>query len=315
MRPAGILVVDKPAGITSRAAAVRAGAVAGATRSGHAGTLDPLATGVLVVCLGRATLLSRFLAGGAKVYRAVALLGMETDTYDVDGEVVAAAGASGVTAAEVSSEVSRLTGELTQEPPPFSAVKHEGKALHRYARSGVEVPPKPRAVYVRSIEIEALEPAGELSRATLLVECGPGTYIRSLVSDLGRALGCGACVEALRRLRSGCFSIEDAVGLDALESGEASLGVSMLSMEEATAFMDTIEVGADAAEALGMGKPLTRPMAPNRDVLEGATRVLDASGKLLAVLGPPRPGDPGEVLGRAMRVIRPAAGNEDHETA
>jgi len=301
--------------MTSRAAAVRAGALAGAARSGHAGTLDPLATGVLVVCLDRATLLSRFLAGGTKVYRAVALLGMETDTYDVDGEVVSTSDASGVTAAEIASESARLTGELTQEPPPFSAVKHEGKALHRYARAGVEVRPKLRAVSVRSIELEGLEPGGELSRATLLVECGPGTYVRSLVSDLGRALGCGACVEELRRLRSGCFTLEGAFGLGELESGEASLEGSMLSMEEATSFMETIEVGADAAAAVRMGKPLTRQMAPGWDALEAPVRVLDGKGTLLAVLGPRRPGDPEEVLGRALRVIRPAAGNEDHEAA
>lgn len=308
LRPAGILVLDKPGGVTSRAAAVRAGSIAGAEKCGHAGTLDPLATGVLVVCLGRATLLSRFLAGGAKTYRAVALLGVRTDTYDVEGTVISTSGSPSVTGDDIIRESGKLTGEYLQDPPPFSAVKHLGRPLHRYARAGIQVKARQRPVSVTSIELERLERGdGGPSRATLLIECGPGTYVRSLVNDLGAALGCGACVEELRRLRSGRFLLEDAIRLEDLGSaGEARR--AMLSMEEATDRMETLTLGPDGASDVGMGKPLTGAMAPGRGRLDGPVRALDGEGNLLAVLGPPREDDPGEILGRSLRVIRPVTG-------
>lgn len=309
MASAGILVVDKPGGITSRAAADRAGRAAGARRSGHAGTLDPLATGVLVVCLDRATLLSRFLAGGDKVYSAVALLGVETDTFDVDGRVSATADASRVSPADVRRAARGLTGDITQEPPPYSAVKHEGRPLHSYARAGVAVRPAPREVRVDWMELEGLETRGDRARASLTIGCGPGTYVRRLVSDLGSALGCGACVEELRRLRSGPFDSGGAVELGALESGETGAEECLLSMEEATAWMPTVEVGRRAALDISMGKPLSADMGAGERRLTGPARVIDDDGRLVAVLGPPRAEDPESLLGRPLRVIRPSTGD------
>lgn len=314
MRPAGILVVDKPGGLTSRAAAELAASLAGADKSGHTGTLDPLATGVLVVCLGRATLLARFLSGGAKVYRTVALLGVRTDTYDVEGTVLATSDSTSVAAEDIIRQAAGLTGRLAQQPPPYSAVKHMGRPLHSYARAGVEVPSRPRIVSVESIRLESFAREADGARATLLIECGPGTYVRSLVRDLGEALGCGACVERLRRLRSGRFSLDQAVGLERLRSAE-SAGRFILSMEDATDDMETVRLGPESASAVAMGKPLRREMAPGAGRIAVPTRVLDGHGNLVAVLGPPRRDDPEEIIGRALRVIRPVGGNGRDDTS
>jgi len=200
--PEGVLVLDKPPGITSRQAAATVGRLAGNVKSGHTGTLDPLATGVLVVCLGRATLLTRFLSGGAKEYEAVALLGIDTDTYDVDGAVVQKRDTSGLGLEEIIAVTDDFEGRIQQLPPSFSAVKHKGRPMYQYARAGVDIEQRPRTVNVESVEVTSLSDADNQVRFGIKIICGPGTYVRSLVHDIGERLGCGACVAELRRLRS-----------------------------------------------------------------------------------------------------------------
>ena len=313
MPPDGILILDKPAGITSRQAVARVATLAGGVKAGHAGTLDPLATGVLVVCLGRGTLLAAYLAGGTKEYRVEALLGVETDTYDTDGKVVSTRDAYGVTGGALEDAVSELRGTTKQVPPPYSAVKVNGKPLYRYARRGEEVAAKERAVRVDSIELTDLSDGPRGRVATIDIRCGPGTYVRSLVHDLGERLGCGACVSSLVRVRSGPYALEDAVTLHELERelGEA-IAARLVTLEEATADMPTLALSGEQALAVTMGKPIEEGSA--EPPCSGVFRIVDGSGALLALYGPPRGEDEG-LSARAVRVVRPHNEAKSHEAA
>jgi tRNA pseudouridine55 synthase len=218
--PDGILNLNKPRGPTSHDIVDRVRALTGIRRVGHAGTLDPLASGVLLVCTGRATRVSEYLMAGQKVYRARVRLGIATDTYDAEGQVVAEAPAE-VSRAQVDTALTHFRGTITQVPPTYSALKHEGTPLHRLARRGVEVERlsllKARQVEVYGLELTAWEPP----ECTLEVICSPGTYVRALAHDLGEALGCGAHLAGLIRLASGDFRLEDAVTLEKLTQAAA----------------------------------------------------------------------------------------------
>ena len=306
----GVLVLDKPPGITSRQAAATVGRLAGNVKSGHTGTLDPLATGVLVVCLGRATLLTRFLSGGAKEYEAVALLGIDTDTYDVDGAVVQKRDTSGLGLEEINAVTNDFEGRIQQLPPPFSAVKHKGRPMYQYARAGVDIEQRPRTVNIESVEVTSLSDADNQVRFGIKIICGPGTYVRSLVHDIGERLGCGACVAELRRLRSGIFSIEQAISLDKLDSAEIDITKSILSVEKATEGMPSVQVGEEGAIAVGQGKPLqlewvSDVLSEDRGIPRCTFRVLDSAGMLLAIYGTRRAEDGQEIVARPIRVLRP----------
>jgi tRNA pseudouridine55 synthase len=211
----GILVVDKPAKLTSAAVVALVRRALGGRRAGkvgHTGTLDPLATGVLPLVLGEATKLATHLLADEKAYDAELELGVETDTLDADGAVTARApeAAARVTEAQLREALARATGEIGQVPPMYSAVKHQGRSLHQLAREGAEIERAPRRVTIHRLELRAWAPP----RATISIDCTKGTYVRVLVADLGRALGCGAHLTALRRTRSGPFAIADATPLD-----------------------------------------------------------------------------------------------------
>jgi tRNA pseudouridine55 synthase len=187
--------------------------VAGQRKVGHAGTLDPMATGVLLVCLGQATRVAEYLMAGRKRYRATIVLGETTDTYDADGEVVHSGGRTDFGQAEIEAALNRFVGSIEQMPPLYSALKRNGQALHKLARQGKTVELEPRPVEIDEIVLlDWTEPA-------LIVEvaCSPGTYVRSLAHDLGQALGSGAHLGTLVRLGSGRFNLEDAVSLERLE--------------------------------------------------------------------------------------------------
>lgn len=209
--PAGILNLNKPSGLTSHDVVDRVRALTGLRRIGHAGTLDPLATGVLLVCVGPATRVSEYLMAGRKVYRACARLGVTTDTYDADGQVIARSPVE-VGCTQVQAMLPPFRGVILQVPPMYSAVKHRGEALYRLARRGIQVERKPRPVKVFRLELTAWRQ----DEITLEIACSPGTYVRALVHDLGQALGCGACLTALTRLASGSFRIEDSATLKEL---------------------------------------------------------------------------------------------------
>ena len=209
----GILNLNKPRGPTSHDIVNRVRALTGIRRVGHAGTLDPLATGVLLICIGRATRVAEYLMAGRKVYRACVQLGVTTDTYDAEGQVVSEVkGVPQVDRDRIESVLADFRGTISQVPPMYSAIKHKGTPLHRLARQGIEVRREPRQVEIFRLELTTWKPPD----FTLEVECSSGTYVRSLAHDLGQALACGAHLTGLTRLASGEFRQEASVSLEEL---------------------------------------------------------------------------------------------------
>jgi len=216
-----VLVVDKPVGPTSFTVVRQIRRAAGVRRVGHGGTLDPLASGVLPVCLGEATKLAPFLLEADKEYDVTIRLGVETDTDDAGGAVTATGDASSVTAAAVEEALARFRGRIEQVPPAFAAIKRDGRPLYDYARAGERVEVAPRVVILHAIDVVAFTGPDDLR---LAVHCSKGTYVRALARDLGRALGVGAHVTALRRTRSGPFSLAQARPLSDILDGLAPPG-------------------------------------------------------------------------------------------
>ncbi len=212
----GIVIVDKPAGWTSQDVTARLRRVFGTRRIGHGGTLDPMATGVLPVFVGRATRAVEFFEHAEKTYEAVLRLGIETDTEDMSGTVLRQSGVR-VSEQAFCAVLSRFRGEITQVPPMYSAIKINGQKLYQIARAGKEVARPSRTVTV--FELECLEFSAD--RAKLRVRCSKGTYIRTLCKDIGAALGCGGCMESLRRTAAGSYTLHDAVPLAALLESDA----------------------------------------------------------------------------------------------
>lgn len=209
----GILNINKPPGKTSYGVVAMVKRLSGERRVGHSGTLDPDATGVLPVCLGHGTRIVEFLMDTTKVYRAEIELGITTDTYDGSGKILKKSDPSCVSKQLVETALEAFRGTIRQTPPMYSALKHRGKPLYTLARAGISIARKSRTVKVHRLELVAWEPPV----ATVEVECGKGTYIRSLAHDLGQALGCGAHLKSLVRTRYGIFDIKDAVNMTQLE--------------------------------------------------------------------------------------------------
>ena len=212
----GLVIVDKPAEWTSHDVVAQMRRLAGTRKVGHAGTLDPMATGVLVVGVGKATRLLGHLALTEKTYRATIRLGQSTDTDDAEGEITATASAAGVTDADLRAAIETLTGEIMQVPPQVSAIKVNGRRAYRMARKGEDVELAARPVTVREFTVEDVRREGELVDVDAVVTCSSGTYIRALARDLGAALGTGGHLTALRRTRVGPYGLERARTLDQL---------------------------------------------------------------------------------------------------
>lgn len=213
----GIINAIKPAGTSSFAVVSRIRSLSGVRRVGHAGILDRGASGVLPVCIGRATRVIQFMLDARKSYRARVLLGITTDTYDADGSIVAERDCSGVNRRRLEEIISAFIGRIDQVPPVYSALKKDGTRLHRLARAGVDVDLEPRKVDIYGIDLTCWEPP----HFSIDVECGRGTYIRSLAHDIGSTLGCGAHLVSLVRTRYGVFDIADGFTLDVIESSFA----------------------------------------------------------------------------------------------
>jgi tRNA pseudouridine55 synthase len=275
----GLVVVDKPAGVTSHDVVARLRRIYGLRRVGHAGTLDPDATGVLLVGLGRATRLLRFLAETGKVYRGEVAFGVATDTLDAAGAETARHPMPALTQAELEAVVPRFLGTVAQIPPMVSAVKVEGRRLHERARAGEVVEREPRTVRIDRIDVEAFTP-GEYPRARVLVECGSGTYIRSLAADLGEALGGCAHLACLRRLRVGPFAVEEAWTVDEIAGSPAKV---LLPLVEAVRHLPRIDVDAETARGVAHGAvfPVTAWAGPGGD--PGPLAVVGPDGRLLAL--------------------------------
>jgi len=210
----GVLLLDKPAGMTSNAALQKAKWLLQALKAGHTGTLDPFATGLLPLCFGEATKFSQYLLDADKTYRAELRLGVRTTTGDPEGEVVESRPVEAIDIARVEAVLPRFLGDILQIPPMHSALKRDGQPLYKLARKGIEVDRAARKVSVHDIEIVSLD----ATSLVLRVHCGKGLYVRTLAEDIGTALGCGASLSALRRESVGPFHIDDAIGLAELEA-------------------------------------------------------------------------------------------------
>lgn len=209
----GILNINKPSGPTSFHIVSLVKRLSGERRVGHAGTLDPMATGVLPVCLGQGTRMVQFLIDNTKTYRAEIELGVATDTYDAQGRITQQGDLSGISRSQLESELASFCGLIYQVPPMYSALKFQGKPLYKLARAGITVERRSRPVKIHHLELMDWQPP----LATIEVVCGRGTYIRSLAHDLGQRLGCGAYLKSLTRLRYGLFDIREAVSVPQLE--------------------------------------------------------------------------------------------------
>lgn len=248
----GVLLLDKPQGLSSNHALQAARRLLNAAKAGHTGTLDPMATGLLPLTFGEATKFSQMLLDADKTYEAVVQLGVETDSGDAEGRVVATHPVA-VTEAAVVEVLSRFRGDIEQVPPMYSALKRDGKALYEYAREGIELEREARRVTIHALELLAFD--GD--RFGIRVACSKGTYIRTLAMDIGAALGCGAHLCALRRTRIGAFDVSEAVTLERLEAAPADERDALLAPVDAlVGEFDVVALTAEEATWLLQGRTL-----------------------------------------------------------
>ncbi len=299
----GLLLVDKPAGWTSHDVVARVRRLAGTRRVGHAGTLDPMATGVLVLGVGRGTKLLTFLVGCDKAYAATIRLGQATVTDDAEGEVTGGGPVDGVRAEDLRAAVRRLTGEIEQVPSAVSAIKVDGRRSYARVRGGEQVELPARPVTIHRFDVLEARP-GEVDGTAVLdvdvhVEVSSGTYVRALARDLGAALGCGGHLISLRRTRVGGFDLSRCHTVEALERAAAAGGLPLVALGAAArAALPVREVTDAQARALGYGQrlPSAQPGRP------GPVAALAPDGVLVAVL------DESQPTTRSLAVLAPAAG-------
>ncbi len=289
----GLLNVNKPSGPTSHdiVAGVRRGT--GERRVGHAGTLDPLAEGVLVLALGPATRLAEYLTASRKSYLADVVLGVSTDTYDAQGRVVEQRPLPpDLSRDAVETALHAFRGPVEQVPPVYSAIKVGGKSAHARARAGEEVTLKPRLVTIYDLQMLSFEPP----HVRLAVTCSPGTYVRSLAHDLGRTLGCGAMLSALTRTASGHFRLEDAADWEALQSAfeDGSWRDYLLPPDLALDGVPRVVLDRDGVEHVRHGRPV-----PAGEVVAGPGRAYLPDGRFVAVLS----GDPARGVWHPKKVF------------
>lgn len=277
--PSGLLLVDKPAGISSAAVVARTRRVLGGVKAGHTGTLDPFATGLLPLCLGEGTKLASYLTDADKTYEGVIRLGVTTDTLDRTGAITGTYAVPEFDNSTLEAVAVEFRGDILQTPPSYSAIKKDGRPMYELARRGEAPELEPRPVRVDRLELAMEAP----DRVAVSIDSSKGFYVRSLAHDIGARLGCGATLDSLRRTRVGSFRIEDAVALATLEGeGGAELGLAAVqTLIEALAPMRLVEIAVTEAEALRQGRqsPLLR-IAPG----EPGEKIRLAAGKELVAV-------------------------------
>ena len=260
----GVVVLDKPKGLSSNEALQNVKRLLGAAKGGHTGSLDPLATGVLPLCFGEATKFSQFLLASDKRYWTKIKLGVRTDSGDADGEVLEERPVMGITQSDVETMMAHFRGEIEQIPSMFSAVKHHGQPLYKLARQGLEVERKPRRIRIYENRLlEFHEDEFEIE-----IHCSKGTYVRTIAEELGELLGCGAHVTKLRRLQAGPFTIDDAVSMDQLEQashegGHEAVDRYVLAAESAVREWPEVRLTELMAYYVRQGQPVIVPHAPS----------------------------------------------------
>jgi tRNA pseudouridine55 synthase len=281
-----VLILDKPGGLSSQQAVTKVKRALGVKKAGHAGTLDPMATGVLLVCLGEATKVSRFLMDLGKEYLATVKLGQATDTLDAEGEVTESVEGVVPLVEEVQEALVKFRGDIFQLPPMYSALKQNGTPLYKLARQGIEVERKTRPVTIHSLTLEAYE----FPYLTIRLSCTKGTYVRTLADDLGRALGTVAHMTALRRTAVGSLRIENGVSFDELSSNTNGL----LDIEQALSNLTSIILNEKDFQFMSNGRPVAAD--PYNSLIEKEPLFLKSPlGIPFAV---------GELKGKMLRIIR-----------
>ncbi|MCU7845348.1 MAG: tRNA pseudouridine(55) synthase TruB [Candidatus Thiodiazotropha sp. (ex Monitilora ramsayi)] len=259
----GVLLLDKPIGMTSNKALQEVKFLYKAAKAGHTGSLDPLATGLLPICFGEATKLSAFLLDADKHYRVRVKLGETTTTADAEGELLESVDPSGVTESDLMQVLGEFQGEQQQLPPMYSAIKHQGERLYKLARQGLEVEREPRTIHIHALNLLSFD----LPECVLDVHCSKGTYVRTLAEDIGKRLGCGAHVIGLRRTGVGPYDDQSMVTLEQVQSAFADKRFEemdnwMLPLESALAEWPEVKLTPDAAFYMQQGQPILVPNAP-----------------------------------------------------
>ncbi len=270
----GLLLVDKPQGMSSHDVVNRVRRLSGVRRVGHAGTLDPLATGLLLVSIGRVTRLNEYLVGHGKVYWATVRLGQATNTYDAEGEVTVERPFTSITLAAIEETLPAFRGTIQQRPPAYSAIKKDGQPLYKLARKGIDVDVPMREVVIYKLElVEYVPPFLQLD-----IHCSSGTYIRSIAHDLGAAMGCGGHITQLRRTAVDQFNIADAVRLDELTP--ENIADYLLPPDTAVSTFPRLNLAAKQASDLLMGRFLERTEG---DEIGTLARAFDADGVFIGI--------------------------------
>ena len=279
----GILVLNKPIGPSSNQALQRVRRLFSARKAGHTGNLDPLASGVLPICLGEATKLSQFLLDSDKTYDATVSFGVKTTTGDSEGEVLAEKTAASLTTDQIMAVLNSFVGEFDQTPPMYSALKIDGQPLYKLARHGKEVERKARRIKVHSIEMTSFIP-GVIATSDIRVSCSKGTYIRTLSEEIAGALGLPGHMSALRRTATGPFDLSQSIGLETLlgvaeKEGHDALDQFLIDPEIAVGHLERVELSDSEAFYLKQGQPVLVRNAP----LSGMVRIAEASGQFLGI--------------------------------
>jgi len=278
----GILNINKPEHRTSFSIVAMVRRLAGERRVGHAGTLDPAATGVLPVCLGQGTRVIEFLVDTTKVYRAQIELGVATDTYDATGSITYRGDPSGISREQLETALAAFRGSIQQTPPMYSAVKHHGKPLYKLARAGIKVDRKSRQAEIHRLELTDWQPP----LVTVEVVCGKGTYIRSLAHDLGENLGCGANLKSLVRLRCGIFDIKDSVSVPQLENAfRYGYWQNFINpIDTVLSHLTVMVVDDNTSQAIRNGRPIDYLEQPTAACSSNHCRVYTHDGCFLGIL-------------------------------
>jgi tRNA pseudouridine55 synthase len=302
MNLSGVLIVDKPCGVTSHDVVLKLRRMLGVKSIGHAGTLDPAASGLLLACVGRATKIVQFLSRYDKEYEAVIKLGVTTDTYDGDGQVTATHTGALPDANQIQRVLLSFEGRIEQIPPPYSAVKHKGRKLYQYARAQEKVKVNPRQVEIKKLQVLDIRPPC----VKLKVKCSKGTYIRGLASEMGERLGCGAHLSELRRTGAGPFSLGDALSVEELEAIQhrGDISTVMVPIEKTLAHLPWVAVNEDCADQVKHGVAIGRACIQSLEGDFGAgdsISVRDRQGLVLAM---------GRALKSSAEFLRPGNGEK-----
>lgn len=292
----GILVIDKPQGLTSTETVERVKKILKVKKAGHGGTLDPIATGVLPIFLNNATKIAQIFLEGDKVYEGEFQLGIITDSYDISGEIIAKREVPSFLTKEQIQEISNnFIGEIEQVPPPFSAAKYRGKPLYKYARNGVFIPKAPKKVIIKEFKIlEKNE-----TKVKFYLHCSKGTYVRSLIHSLGEKLNCGAVLTNLRRLKKSIFTLEEAITLETLtdlvREGIEKITAFLISPEKALEFLPKIIVSEDFSQKIKEGRQIytssflsfIKFQKLSLSTSEKWIKIINTKGKLVAIIENP----------------------------